>query len=110
MSEKNSATPSPFIKLVSKYYEAISLTFLAVVRLLTAHYSGEKHMTPCLLLPMIVLKLHSTKIKYPIIFAHFLLVNWLMKEPLFLQIWIPLFIVLSVLIEYLHRADRHVFI
>ena len=71
-----------FIKLLSKYYEIISLSLLAVVRLMTAHFSGEHHMLPCLLLPMIVLKLRSPIFKYPIIFLHFTLINWLMNEPL----------------------------
>ena len=70
------------IKVVSKYYEAISLTLLAVIRLLTYYFSGEFHMVPCLLLPMIVLKLHSVPVKYSVVFVHFATVNFLIGQPL----------------------------
>ena len=73
---------SKIIKVVSKYYEAISLTLLAVIRLLTFYFSGEFHMVPCLLLPMIVLKLHSVPVKYSAVFVHFVTVNFLIGQPL----------------------------
>ncbi len=83
---------------------------LAVIRLLTSYFSGEIHMVPCLLLPMIVLKLHSVPVKYSVIFVHFATVNFLIGQSLDLQVWGPLYAILSVMIEYLHKKDKHVFI
>ncbi len=69
-------------------------------------------MTPCLLLPMIVLKLHSLQVKYPVILLHFLAVNVLiLGEPLDLQLWVPLFVILGIVVEFLmNKVKQHVFI
>ena len=103
--------PSPFILQVAKFYEPISLALLTLIRSLSFYFGEQKHMTPCLLLPMIILKLNSLPVKYPVILIHFLAVNVLiLGEPLNLALWLPLCVLLAIVVETLNKFNQHVFI
>ena len=100
---------SPLIKVLSKFYEPISLTLFSLVRVLFVKGFEVHNQTATLLFPLLTQRLISLPIKALVLFAWSNIMEYLLSGQLLDIPHLIAFIVMFGLSEYLNKQKKHIF-